>query len=197
MDFSQLSGVDIAILSIIGVSVVTGLFRGAVKEVMALSIWGLALWIASHYAHLLTQYLQPYIQQTELRGIVAFLILALIILFAGGLLNTAMAFIIVRSGLSATDRLLGMIFGWGRGVILIALMMMVAQMTGFADKHYVKSSKFYPQFQPVVHWMIGFVPTWLEKIKLLDTDNRNMQLKPEIDQLIGQQMKAYKPDIHT
>ncbi|NDH09582.1 MAG: CvpA family protein [Gammaproteobacteria bacterium] len=197
MDFSQLTGVDFAILSIIAVSVVTGLFRGVVKEVMALSIWVLALWIASHYSYTLAHYLKPYIQQTEIRAIAAFVAVTLLILLAGGLLNTVMSFVIVRSGLSSTDRLLGMVFGWGRGVMIIALMMMVAQMSGFSDKNYVKSSKLYPQFQPVVHWMIGFVPSWLEKIKSLDNDNTKMQLKPEVDQLISQQMKAYKQDFRA
>ena len=197
MDFSQLTGVDYVILSIISVSVVTGLFRGVVKEIMALSIWVLALWVASHYSVYLAGYLKPYIQQTEIRSIAGFIALTLLILLAGGILNTAMSFVIVRSGLSSTDRLLGMVFGWGRGVIIIALMIVVAQMSGFSDKTYVKTSKIYPQFQPVVNWMAGFVPLWLEKIKSLDKDNTQMQLKPEVDQLIARQLKVYKPRLNA
>lgn len=196
MDFSQLSGIDFAIISIIGVSVVTGLFRGVVKEIMALSIWVLALWLASHYSSFLASYLKPYIQQTEIRSVVGFIALTLLILLAGGLLNTAMSFVIVRSGLSSTDRLLGMIFGWGRGVLIIALMIVVAQMTGLSDKSYVKNSKFYPQFQPVVNWMADFVPVWLEKIKSLDKDNTQMKLKPEVDQVIAHQLQNYKPQLN-
>jgi membrane protein required for colicin V production len=197
MDFSQLSGVDYAILSIIGVSVVTGLFRGVVKEIMALAIWVIALWAASRYSSFLAAYLKPYIQQTEIRAIVGFISLTLLILIAGGLINTAMSFVIVRSGLSSTDRLLGMVFGWGRGVIIIALMIVVAQMSGFSDKDYVKNSKFYPQFQPVVNWMARFVPMWLEKIKSLDKSTTQMQLKPEVDQMVSKQVQAYKTNLST
>lgn len=50
MDFSHLVGVDYVIISIIVLSILTGLFRGVVKELMALGIWVVALWSAAHFS---------------------------------------------------------------------------------------------------------------------------------------------------
>mgnify|MGYP006371064045 FL=1 len=41
--------VDYVIIAIIGLSVITGLFRGFVKELIALTVWVLAIWLALNY----------------------------------------------------------------------------------------------------------------------------------------------------
>ena len=41
----QLQWVDLAIIAVIGLSVLTGLFRGFVKELVALCVWILAIWL--------------------------------------------------------------------------------------------------------------------------------------------------------
>jgi membrane protein required for colicin V production len=58
----QLQWVDIAIISVIGLSVLTGLFRGFVKELVALCVWVLAIWLGINYSQSLDPWLQSYIQ---------------------------------------------------------------------------------------------------------------------------------------
>jgi len=170
---ANFAGVDYVILIILAISVITGLFRGFVKELMALGIWGLAIWGGVKFAGLAASFLKPWIVQQELRLIAAFALIAITILLAGGLITSLLAFLIERSGLSGTDRLLGMIFGFARAVCIISLIILVARMTGFPQEKYSKNSKLFNQFLPAVDWMSAFAPQWLSKIKSLDKFSEN------------------------
>lgn len=176
---SEFTGVDYVILSIMGVSVITGLFRGFIKELMALGIWIIALWGAAKFSGYAADYLKPWINQSEFRMVVAFILITITILLAGGLITSLLSFLIERSGLSSTDRLLGMVFGFARAVFIISLIILVAQMTGFPQEKYAKNSKLYGQFMPVVGWMSSFAPQWLSKIKSIDKTQSQMQFTPE------------------
>jgi membrane protein required for colicin V production len=176
----QLSGLDYVILSVMGLSVITGLFRGFVKELMALGIWVIALWGAARFSGLGADYLKPWVSQTEVRMVASFILITIIILLLGGLITSLLAFVIERSGLSSTDRLLGMIFGFARAVFIISLVILVAQLTGFPTEKYAKDSRLYGEFNPVVEWMASYAPQWLSKMKDLDKTNSSLKLTEEV-----------------
>jgi membrane protein required for colicin V production len=185
----QFSSLDIVILVVIAVSVFTGLFRGFVKELFALGIWFLALWSGGHFSSYGAEYLKPWINQTELRLLASFVAIMLVVLVVGGLLSSLLAFLISRSGLSGTDRLLGMVFGFGRAVFIISLLIVVAKLSGFPEKQYTTQSKLYAEFNPVVNWLSSFAPGWLEKIKSLDNSSHDLAIAHEIDpNKIGQKV---------
>ena len=85
------SGVDYIILIIIGLSVITGLFRGFIKELFALGIWIAALWGAGHYSTQFSDLLKPWVNQSELRLFATFIVIVLLVLLAGGLLNSLLS----------------------------------------------------------------------------------------------------------
>jgi membrane protein required for colicin V production len=179
--FEQFSSLDLVILVIVAVSVFTGLFRGFIKELFALGIWFLALWSGSHFSSFGAEYLKPWINQTELRLLASFVVIMVAVLIVGGLFSSLLAFLISRSGLSGTDRLLGMLFGFGRAVFIISLLIVVAKLSGFPEKQYTTQSKLYAEFTPVVNCLASFAPGWLEKIKSLDNSSHDMAIAHEID----------------
>lgn len=173
------TGVDYVILIIIAISAMTGLFRGFVKELMALGIWAIALWTAAKFANWGANYLKPWIHQDEFRLVAAFICITIAILLAGGLFSSLLSFIIQRSGLSGTDRLLGMIFGFGRAVFIISLIILVGRMTSFPMQKYAKQSQLFAYFIPVVDWMSSYVPPWLSKIQT----STSMQMTDEVSKI--------------
>lgn len=156
---------DWVIVSIIGVSILTGLFRGFVKECVAISVWVLALWLAFRYIHTIDPWLQPYLADKTARSIASFAIVFLAILLLGAILNTVLSFILKRSGLSGTDRLLGMGFGFLRGVFIVSLLIFAARMTSIPHHEYSKQSVLYAKFDPLVNWLNKFVPGFISKFK--------------------------------
>jgi membrane protein required for colicin V production len=160
--------VDIAIISIIVLSMITGLFRGFVKELIALCVWILAFWLAFHYASMLDGWVNPYIHDNTLKIIVEFIIIFFATLIVGAIVNACIGFIMRRSGLSGTDRVLGMGFGFVRGLFLIAIIMVGFRISNMPYSEYSKDSSLYAKFDPLVSWLSGYVPDFINQVKVLD-----------------------------
>lgn len=160
--------VDLAIIGVIALSVITGLIRGFVKELVALCVWVIAIWVAYHYSQSIDPWLQKYIQDKTIRMIAAFILLLIATLIAGGIVNSLLSFVLKRSGLSGTDRMLGMVFGFVRGVFIVALILAVIKMTALPFKEYASQSQLYSRFDPVVDWICGFMPDFIKQAKSLD-----------------------------
>jgi membrane protein required for colicin V production len=160
---------DFLIIGVIGLSVLTGLFRGFLKELIALCIWIVALWLVFHYSETFAPSLQPYIEDKRICLAVAAVIILLVTLIIGAVLNGILGFIIRRSGLSGTDRILGMGFGFVRGVFIVGLVMTVLKVTEMPLDEQATQSRLYAKFDPVVTWMSGFAPNLIQQVKTYDT----------------------------
>ena len=94
----QLQWIDIAIIAVIGLSVITGLFRGFVKELVALCVWILAIWLAFNYSQNLDPWLKSYVQEQSARTAIAFVIILFATLLVGGVINAILSFIFLSRG---------------------------------------------------------------------------------------------------
>lgn len=157
------SGVDLVILGIIGLSVITGLMRGFFKELVALAAWIVAIWLAIAYTSLVAEWFKPYIHDNTLRSVVAFVAILFATVFLGALLNMSLGFVLRHSGLSGADRILGMGFGFIRGVVIVSLIIVVAGMSGVNVAPYRVQSQLYSYFDPVVSWMAHYVQPFITK----------------------------------
>lgn len=163
--------VDLIILAIIGLSIITGLIRGFVKELIGLCIWVLALWLAYNYYGALDPLLSKYIADHNIRMIAGFVSILLVILISGGLTNALLGYILKRSGLSSTDRILGMAFGFLRGVFVVALIMVVVKITSLPEAEYMSNSRLYAKFDPVVAWLYAKVPMFIRQAQAFDKEH--------------------------
>lgn len=165
--------VDYIIIAVIGLSVITGLLRGFVKEIVALGIWILAIWLAYTYSQVLDPLLLPYIQDKTARTATSFVAIMIATLIAGGLFNVLLSIILRRSGLSGTDRLLGTGFGFIRGVFIVALVMLMVNMTSIPYQHYRSQSQLYAKFDPLVGWLSGFMPQLIQQVKIFENADKS------------------------
>ena len=118
LDFANL---DWIILAILLVSTILSAFRGFVREALALGSWILAVIVARWFAPALSMRLSPFIDMASARTLMAYGILIIGTLIVCGLLTRVLSELIRVSGLSATDRLLGMVFGFLRGALVVLL----------------------------------------------------------------------------
>lgn len=169
--------VDIAILTIVLLSVITGLFRGFVKEFIALGVWIFAFWFAFNYGTILDPWVSPHVHDQTVKTIVEFIAILVISLILGGLVNAIIGFIMRSSGLGGTDRILGMGFGFARGVFIVAIIMLGIRMTGMSYEEYSKESRLYARFDPLVAWLAPYVPHFLNHVKGLDADKKQQDDK--------------------
>lgn len=159
-----LTWADYAIIAILGVSVIISLIRGFVREALSLGSWIAAFFVAFKFYEKLAVVLSPYISTPSLRVISSFVVLLIITLVLGGLLNFLISRIVTSTGLSGTDKSLGMIFGFARGILLIGLVILLLSSTAFSQDEWWKKSLLIPQFQPMAVWLKGFLPDKMNQL---------------------------------
>lgn len=161
--------VDYAIVTLLLFSILIGLIRGFIKETLSLVTWGGALWLAYTFYEQGSGLFKPYIQAEQIRSLCAFFVIFIMVLIIGSMVNYLFATLVKKSGLSGTDRILGILFGLGRGVIITSLLLLVTSFTSFKTQTWWGSSKLIPQFQPMMSWMTTFIPS---EIKHMDKINK-------------------------
>jgi len=174
----QLQWIDIAIIAVIGLSILTGLFRGFVKELVALCVWVIAMWLAFNYCQSLDPWLKSYIKEDSARTAIGFVIILFTVLLVGGVINAILSFILKRAGLSGTDKTLGMVFGFTRGVFIVALIMLAVKMTSLPYQEYSKESRLYARFDPIVDLLYSHMPEFIKQIKTVDKSDNIIDTVP-------------------
>ncbi len=153
--------IDYAIAGIIAISAVAGLVRGFIKEAFALLTWIVAIWVGMQYSRDLAPILQNAISYPSARIAAAFAILFFATLILGGLINFLLSQLVEKTGLTGSDRLVGMGFGIVRGAILVAVLVMLAGLTPLPEDPWWKQSVLIPPFQSLAVWLKDHIPSSL------------------------------------
>jgi membrane protein required for colicin V production len=155
-----LGWIDWAIIAIIAVSALISLARGFVKEALSLLTWVVAGLVAWLFGGALAGHLSSFIETPSIRVIVACSILFILTLLLGGLINYLIGQLVRVTGLSGTDRFLGMIFGAARGALLIVVAVGLLSLAPVEGDVWWRQSELIPHFLLVADWsknmILGF-----------------------------------------
>lgn len=144
-----MNGADWAIVIVLTLSSVISLARGFIKEAFSLVIWLIALICANLFSHRLEEFLVNAISTPSLRAMAAFLLVFISVLLAGALISFLIGLIVKATGLSGTDRLLGMVFGFTRGLLLVMIFLIyVPNYVPVTKDSWFQQSKLIPYFSP-------------------------------------------------
>jgi len=149
--------IDYAILAVIGISTLISLVRGFVKEAVSLVIWISAFFIASKFYLNLASLLTSISDQT-LRNAAAIAILFITTLIIGALVNYLIGQLVSKTGLSGTDRVLGLVFGALRGVLVTsAILFFMDAFTPASSSDWWVKSQLIPEFTLIVEWFFEYL----------------------------------------
>lgn len=141
--------IDYVLAAIVVVSAVISLFRGFFREAISLATWMVAIWLAWQMGPLLAAGITGFVEDPVLRMWAARLILFIGVLLLGGLVGKLISMLMDSSGLTGTDRALGMVFGFCRGVLLAGVLVVVLELLGFPQSAWWQQSKLIPYAAPV------------------------------------------------
>jgi len=153
-----LAWLDMLIVGIILLSALISLVRGFVREAFSLAVWVLAFWVSWSFFRDLEVPLQAWIGSPTARLGIAFAALMIATLTVGGLVNYLIIQLVERTGMSGTDRLIGMIFGAARGVLLVAILVLLAGLTSLPKEDWWLESTLVGYFQELSFWLRDLLP---------------------------------------
>jgi len=149
---SGLNWADWALIVIISLSSLMSLKRGFIKEALSLATWVVAFVVArSFHANLQTLLIES-IKEPTLRTIAAFSILFIGTLLVGAGINFIVGALIRLTGLTPIDRLLGVVFGMARGIILSVVVIAVLRLTPFSQSEWWVNSIMIDNLAVVEQW---------------------------------------------
>jgi membrane protein required for colicin V production len=142
--------IDYLLLGVVALSAVVGLFRGFVREAMSLAVWVVAIWCSWRLSGMVSAQLLPdFVADPVLKLWATRLLVLIVVLMLGGLVTWMIAYLLDRTGLSGTDRMLGLLFGMARGAVLVGLAVIGLQVTGFDEDPWWVESKLIPLAAPI------------------------------------------------
>jgi membrane protein required for colicin V production len=148
---------DYCIIAALGLSVLMGLWRGFIGEAIALACWALAFWVAWTFgAQLAAQFTA--ITLPSARLVLGYAICFVGVLIAGALIGFLMRKLIAGSGLSGSDRMLGMVFGLIRGLAIVTIAVLILKFTPLPQDPWWKESKLLPTFENAAKWLSTKLP---------------------------------------
>ncbi len=150
--------IDIAVLVIVGISACISLIRGFIRESLSLAGWFAAFAAGLYLSASVSPLLTEIIESASLRLIVAFVLLFVSTLFAVAILNFFIGKLIKITGLSGTDRMIGVIFGVLRGVLVVSVLVVLASMTTLPEEPWWQQSQLLGYFEQLVLWSKDYLP---------------------------------------
>lgn len=155
--------VDYLILVFIAASALISLVRGFVREALSLATWVLGFWIAFSFTRDLAFRLESWIPDETIRLGVAFLALLILTLIVGAFVNHLIASLVQKTGLTGTDRTLGVLFGLVRGAAIVAALVLLAGLTTLPQEDWWDGALLLSHFEDVALWLARMLPGGLEE----------------------------------
>ncbi|MDA7995137.1 MAG: CvpA family protein [Gammaproteobacteria bacterium] len=150
--------IDFIVIAVLLVSLLIGLFRGFVSEVLSLASWTVSLWAAYAHARGGADYFAPYIAQSSLRLVAAFIAIFLLTLIVVSFIGHVIRRFVLFGGVGGIDRTLGMLFGLTRGVVIVGLFVLVSSLMGLNAEVWWQQSHLLGYFEPAARGLVALLP---------------------------------------
>jgi membrane protein required for colicin V production len=149
---------DLVIIGIAAISIIVGLMRGFIREVLSLVSWAAALMLAYLYYAQASEWLAPYVENPQLRSMLGFAALFVVSLFVFTALSYLLHKGLVKDGVKGTDRLLGALFGVVRGAVVVLALLLLAGMTEVPKQKNWQESQLILRLRPALEIARGMLP---------------------------------------
>lgn len=141
---------DYGVIAIVGVSLLIGLWRGVVGELIALAAWVLAFFAAREFGAEVGAGVFAGIADPALRTLAGWVSVFAAVLVVMSLGRLAVSSMIRALGLGLSDRFLGLLFGFARGVLIVLVLVAVGGMTTLPRQPWWAQAQLAPPLETAV-----------------------------------------------
>lgn len=155
--------VDLVLLAVLALSVLLGLWRGLIYELMAILGWVVAYFACPHVAPWIAPWLPADRLGPALLQALSLVLGFLAVLIVWGLSAKLLRALVHATPLSIADRLLGGGFGVLRGVLIALLAVVLVSMTPASQSDPWRASQLAPLLHATLHGLAPVLPAELVK----------------------------------
>lgn len=137
--------------------------RGFVREAISLASWIVSFLIAWHLHGSFARFFANSIETQNLRLIVAFFVLFVMSLIVFTIISFFASKLVERTGLTGADRVIGVIFGFFRGVLIVTGLVALAGLTQLPKSALWHDSLMLGNIQAIAIWLTGLLPDDIAK----------------------------------
>jgi membrane protein required for colicin V production len=152
-----LTGVDVLILVVLLGSTVIGALRGFVREAVSVVFWILAVWGAWQFGPVIVPHLSGLLADPSIAPWVGRLVILVLILLIGWVAGMLLSYFTRSIGLGPLDRVIGVLFGIVRGMVLVGLMIIGGELLHMNQEEWWNRSKLVPYGETVGDWLRAMV----------------------------------------
>jgi len=124
-----MTGLDLAVTGLILLSTLLAFWRGLIRVAVSLATWVIALFAAIKLSPRLAAMLPVFADQPTARYLTAFVVILVGVLIVGALIGLILSRAVRAIGLGFLDRLLGAVFGFARGVLIVMVLVLICGVT--------------------------------------------------------------------
>jgi membrane protein required for colicin V production len=148
---------DYLVIAAVVISAIVGAMRGFLRESVALVAWLVALFVAWHFADLIEPHLGGLLSGSYVKPWAARVIIVLLILLLGAAIGAMLDHFVRLSIFSGMDRFLGLVFGLMRGVVLLGVFVILAQLLRLDGEKWWTRSLLVPYGESVANGLRSLV----------------------------------------
>ncbi|MDB9997652.1 CvpA family protein [Gammaproteobacteria bacterium] len=167
MEALGLNITDWTILVIVTISGIISLFRGFTKEFLSLFLWVFSFLTAISLEYLVSPFISSYIGNPEISKIGAYIVIFVACIFAGGIVINMISKLIKWSGVSGFDKFLGVLFGMGRGLIVIFIIFLLMP-SGLKNSDIMLNSKISPFIEKIAPQIEAYIRDLMDNDALIE-----------------------------
>lgn len=120
---------DYLAVAIVVISIAVGVYRGGLREVISVAGWAVSIVIAWRFSHALAQLFPASWTSPTLRYSLAFVGVLVACLILVGLAGVALGALVRKAGMTTHDRVVGALFGFLRGALILVALVLLAGLT--------------------------------------------------------------------
>ena len=152
-----MTGADVFLILVLLGSTIIGLLRGLVREAVSLLFWIVAIWAAWKLGSAVEPHLGGLLAEPIVAPWVGRLVILILVLLAGWVIGMLLSYFTRSLGLGWIDRILGLLFGLLRGLVLMGLIIIGGELLNLHHAERWGRSKMVPFGETVGDWLRAMV----------------------------------------
>lgn len=154
---------DYAILGVLLISVLIGVFRGAIREIVNIVGWVAGFFAAKMFAPELVPFFSDWMVDPVIRFVVAWLLIFFSVVIGISVIGSLIAEGVRKLGLGSLDRIVGAAIGALRGALVLLFLALAAGLTTFPRAPIWKEAALTPWLETAALYVRSMLPEGLAK----------------------------------